>query len=205
MLRYFGSLLLGYVIGSFPTAYVLVRWQARRDIRASGSGNVGAMNAYGVTGSKPLGIAVLAVDALKGILAVLLSTSAVSGEFWSAAIGGLGAVLGHNYPPWLRFRGGRGLATGAGVMLLLGWGMVAVWCVLWGITYAGWKKIHIANVCASIASPLVLPVMPPGMLLPLHSDDSRMPSGPHSTALVPPLPGQTAPGPWTFTSTPQLS
>jgi len=152
--------LLGYVIGSFPTAYLLVLWKARLDIRGAGSGNVGAMNTFDVTRSKLLGISVLLIDLLKGSGAVWLGSRLFGHDLWIMEIAGLGSVVGHNYSLWLRFRGGRGLATAAGVMLVLNWMLVALWCLLWIGFQAYARNVHLSNISASILSPaLTLPAL----------------------------------------------
>lgn len=152
--------LLGYVIGSFPTAYLLVRWKARLDIRRAGSGSVGAMNAFDVTSSKLLGVSVLAVDLAKGIAAVWLASRLFGHEFWVMGVAGLGSIVGHNYSVWLRFRGGRGLATAAGVMLVLSWMLVVLWCLVWIAIYAYGRNVHVSNISASILSPaLTVPLL----------------------------------------------
>lgn len=163
-MQYVLILLFGYLIGSFPTAFLLVKKTAKYDIRSAGSGNVGAMNTYDVTRSKFLGIAVMAIDVAKGISAVLFSSLLFSNDFWMTGISGIGAVLGHNYSPWIRFKGGRGLATGAGVMFALAWIVVVLWCTAWGINYSYSKNIHISNVVACIATPLILWLTPEKIL-----------------------------------------
>ena len=164
MFPYILSLLVGYAVGSFPSAYVLVQWKSRVDIRTSGSGNVGTMNTFDVTGSKSLSIAVLLLDLLKGILAVLLARFLIDRAPWVESAAGIGAVLGHNYPVWLKFHGGRGLAAAAGVFAVIGWVFVPVWCLFWGLTYAPSKDIHTANVIATIVAPVVVWLVPDGGL-----------------------------------------
>jgi glycerol-3-phosphate acyltransferase PlsY len=110
---YILSALGGYVLGSIPLGYLLVKHRARVDIRTSGSGNVGAYNAGVVTGSTMLGITVGILDGSKGLAAVL-GAWFVFGSFWPAAIALLASVLGHIAPVWLRWKGGRGLATACG-------------------------------------------------------------------------------------------
>lgn len=160
MITYIGGILLGYMIGSFPTAFLLVKWKAHRDIRSLGSGSVGAMNTFDVTGSKSLAAAVLIVDLLKGVVSVWLASIIFMNELWIAGAGGIGAVLGHNYSPWLKFKGGRGLATAAGVLLLLGWICVILWCSVWVGVNLVIRNIHLANVVASISAPLALFLVP---------------------------------------------
>lgn len=159
---YIASLLLGYLIGSFPTAFVLVAWQKRIDIRKAGSGNIGALNTYDITGSAPLGTLVMVVDVLKGIAAVGLSSLFFGRGFCTTGFGGIGAVLGHDFPVWLKFKGGRGLATTAGVTLMTGWMFAAVWCLLWIAAYITGREIHKANIAASVLTPPVLFGIPAG-------------------------------------------
>lgn len=160
MILYLVLILLSYCIGSFPTAYLLVKRRAKVDIRYAGSGNVGGMNAYEVTNSAFLGAIIVAVDCCKGIAAVLLASFITAHDFGAMSLAGLSAVLGHNYSPWIRFRGGRGLATAAGVMLILGWIVVVVWVTAWGIGYTYSKNIHIANGIATVSCPVVIGFMP---------------------------------------------
>src|SRR5262245_59816643 len=159
------SLFTGYLIGSFPTAYLLVKWKTRVDIRNAGTGNVGAHNAFDVSGSKSVAAGVLLIDILKGFGAVSICGLLFGQESWSQGLGGIGVIVGHNYPVWLRFKGGRGLAPAVGVMLAIGWIAVLVWCILWLIFYAVLPKsvlrrLHVANVAATILSPLVLWAVP---------------------------------------------
>ena len=160
MLQIIVSLLLGYFIGSFPTAYLMVKWKTRLDIRSVGSGNVGAMNAFDVTGSKLLGVFIFLLDVCKGFAAIGLPSVLFSHEFWVVASGGLGSVVGHNYSPWLRFKGGRGLSTAVGIMMILGWIFVVVWCALWVIAYLSSKNIHLSNIVAFTLAPIVIAVVP---------------------------------------------
>ena len=155
------SFAVGYVIGSFPTAYVLVLWKTRIDIRDAGSGNVGALNSYEVTRSRLVGILVLLVDLAKGMAAVWVTGALSGGAFEGPAAGTLGAVAGHNFPVWLKGRGGRGLATAAGAMLVLSWPWVVIWVVLWVASFLPLRRINIANAIACGAG-LVLIVLAPG-------------------------------------------
>jgi len=143
------SLVLGYVVGSFPTAYLVVRWNSRIDIRNAGSGNVGTLNSFQVSHSWIVGAIVLVVDVLKGAGAVLLCSGLLGGGSLPAAVGGIGVVLGHNYPVWLSFRGGRGLAPGAGATMVVCWCVVPVWMVLWTIGYAIVRSVNPASALSS--------------------------------------------------------
>ena len=109
---------VGYLLGSFPTAYLMVRLKSRVDIRKAGSGNVGTLNSFMVTKSKGVGVVVLLLDLLKGVAAVTIAPLfGASDPFLAQTVAGAAAVAGHNFPVWLGGKGGRGLATGAGVML----------------------------------------------------------------------------------------
>ncbi|HUK25629.1 MAG TPA: glycerol-3-phosphate 1-O-acyltransferase PlsY [Terriglobales bacterium] len=106
-----------YLLGSVPFGYLLVRAFRGEDIRQSGSGNIGATN---VARSSPLlGIATLLLDALKGLAAVLLARWFFPGNLTMAGVAALFAILGHVFPVWLKFRGGKGVATGLGSFVLL--------------------------------------------------------------------------------------
>jgi glycerol-3-phosphate acyltransferase PlsY len=152
--------LIGYLLGSIPTAFILVRWQSRIDLRTAGSGNVGALNSFEVTRSRTVGISVLILDLMKGVLAVIAAR--ILGGDWpvTGMASALAAVLGHNYPVWLRFKGGRGLATAAGVALVLFWGLVPLWCLLWALAFALLRSVNPASAVASIVSPLFVFVWP---------------------------------------------
>jgi glycerol-3-phosphate acyltransferase PlsY len=127
-----GPLLLGYLLGSIPFGLVLTRAAGLGDIRNVGSGNIGATNVLR-TGHKGLAATTLALDALKGFVAVLIA--AQIGQV--AAIGAAaGAVLGHMFPVWLGFKGGKGVATTLGVMWALSWPVGAVACASWLIVAA---------------------------------------------------------------------
>jgi glycerol-3-phosphate acyltransferase PlsY len=109
--------LVSYLVGSFPTAYVIANHFRKVDLSRNGSGNLGAMNAYEVTGSKSIGIIVASIDISKGFLVTSLS-------FWNfgsvvGMIAALFVVVGHNYSVYVRFKGGRGLATAAGTLLVV--------------------------------------------------------------------------------------
>lgn len=152
--------LVGYCLGSLPTAYFAVRWKLHQDIRQLGSGNVGALNCYHVTGSKILGLTVFIVDVAKGVCVLLIVESLYGVEFWNLGLCGLAAVGGHNYPLWLKFRGGRGLSTSMGVMLLLGWPLMLLWIVLWLMAYWKTHDILLGNGWATLITPIVLVVTP---------------------------------------------
>ncbi|HLA99915.1 MAG TPA: glycerol-3-phosphate acyltransferase [Bacteroidota bacterium] len=160
MLTYVFSLIIGFFVGSCPTAYLLVKWRKKLDIRKEGTGNVGTMNVYDVTNSRTLGIVVLVIDILKAVAAVLLAGAIFGKTFWTMGVAGLGATLGHIYSPWIGFKGGRGLATTLGVSLVLGWVIAAAWMIPFVAVYAVRRDIHIGNIAASILMPVILAVVP---------------------------------------------
>lgn len=159
-MRYFISFLLGYFMGSFPTAYIFVKLFKGLDIRKFGSGNVGALNAYEVSGSALIGIVVLIIDILKGFFAVKISGNLFNWDEVAVVISGVSAVLGHNFSAWISFYGGRGLATSLGVFLVVNPALILVWCVLWSIAYFRIHNIHAGNIWATVFTPvLVLPTV----------------------------------------------
>ena len=123
----FGPFLLGYLLGSIPFGLLLTRAAGLGDIRNVGSGNIGATNVLR-TGRKGLAAATLVLDALKGVAAVLLA--AQLGHL-PAVAAAAGAVLGHMFPVWLSFKGGKGVATTLGVMWGLSWLVGAIACAAW--------------------------------------------------------------------------
>lgn len=122
------ALVLGYLLGSIPFGLLLTRAAGLGDIRQIGSGNIGATNVLR-TGNKKLAAATLLLDAAKGAFAVLLARSWL-GET-PAIIAGVAAFLGHVYPVWLNFKGGKGVATYLGVLVALAWKLAAVFAVFW--------------------------------------------------------------------------
>lgn len=155
--------LAGYVLGSIPTGYLVGRARGV-DIRSVGSGNIGATNVMRVLG-KPIGILVLLADALKGGLATGLLpglaagwTGAASGATpeWLQILGGVSAILGHNYTCWLRFKGGKGIATSAGVLVVLMPKAFAVCLGVWLLVFALSRIVSLASIAAAVALPIAL-------------------------------------------------
>jgi glycerol-3-phosphate acyltransferase PlsY len=155
---------LGYLIGSIPTAFLLVRWKSNVDIRSEGSGNVGALNSFQVTRSKLVGAGVLLLDLLKGFSAVQLASVLIGYHFEFQAIAGVAVVVGHNFPIWLRFKGGRGLATAAGAMLVIAWPLIPIWGLLWVVGHALTKQVNMGNAIACVAEMIGVFVVPAGVL-----------------------------------------
>jgi acyl phosphate:glycerol-3-phosphate acyltransferase len=163
------SIIVGYAIGSIPTAYVVVRWKSRIDIRAAGSQNVGALNSYEVTGSKGVALMVLCADLAKGAIAVWAVSLLPDADFSTAATGAVAAVVGHNYPVWLTFHGGRGLAPAAGASSLVCWPLVPFWMALWQGGYLLTRDLNAASAVGSILTIVLVSFLPGdwiGALLP---------------------------------------
>ncbi|MFZ9501765.1 MAG: glycerol-3-phosphate 1-O-acyltransferase PlsY [Beijerinckiaceae bacterium] len=142
----------GYLLGSIPFGLVLTKIAGTQDLRSIGSGNIGATNVLR-TGRKGLAAATLLLDALKGTLAVVVAMR--FGEY-AAVIAGLGAFLGHLYPVWLKFSGGKGVATFLGVSIGLAWPGAVAFALVWLATAAITRYSSAAALAASVATPLVL-------------------------------------------------
>jgi len=155
----------GYLLGSFPTAYLLVKWKSNVDIRESGSGNVGTLNSYVVTKSKQVGAAVLILDILKGLLVILIARAISDGSFAAQWIAGVAAVVGHSFPVWLKFKGGRGLATAVGVMLALGWVIILIWCIWWFVGFKLSKDVNVGNAIACVLTLVLVAAAPAAELV----------------------------------------
>ena len=143
------ALVSGYLLGSIPVGYLLGRWRGV-DLRREESGNIGAANAVRVLG-KPAGFAVLILDALKGTLACCLASS----EMLQIAAG-FAAVLGHNFSCWLRFQGGKGIATSAGVLLILTWESLAIAGGVFLILTAATRVVSVGSLGASVVLPFAV-------------------------------------------------
>jgi glycerol-3-phosphate acyltransferase PlsY len=152
---YVAVAVVSYLIGSLPTAYLLVKWRTQQDVRKIGSGNVGALNSYEVTGSRAVGFAVLVADLAKGAFAVLVARFISHDSFAFLGLSVLSVVGGHCYPAWLDFKGGRGLAPAAGAVLIVNWIFVVVWCTIWYVTYLLTKNVHKGNLSAIVMTPFI--------------------------------------------------
>lgn len=148
----FASLAGGYLAGSIPFGLIVTRFAGLGDVRAIGSGNIGATNVLR-TGRKSLAAATLLGDALKGTLAVLVAARFGEG---AALAAGLGAFLGHLFPVWLGFKGGKGVATFLGVLLAFSPIGLAAFAAIWlGLAFT-LKYSSLAALAASAATPIVL-------------------------------------------------
>ena len=153
--NFWGLVALGYLLGSIPFGYLLVRATGRGDIRFQGSGNIGATNVARTAGWS-VGIATLLLDAAKGYLAVKLAGHFSGNDVRIMMYAGLAAVLGHIFPVWLRFEGGKGVATALGVFLALCWPAVAAASVLFLLVAVFWRFISLASISAAAALPLLI-------------------------------------------------
>ena len=144
------ALLLGYLLGSIPFGVLLTRAGGAGDLRAVGSGNIGATNVLR-TGRKRLAAATLLLDIAKGAAAVLIASRLWPGDEPLAAAG---AFLGHCYPVWLRFRGGKGVATLMGVVLALSWPVGLVYAAVWVVLLAALRVSSVAGMAAALSAPV---------------------------------------------------
>src|ERR1700749_3738136 len=147
------AFVLGYLLGSIPFGLILTRFAGTADIRSIGSGNIGATNVLR-TGRKGLAAATLICDMLKGTFAVI-----VSGYFGgpdAAMLAALGAFLGHLFPVWLKFRGGKGVAVYIGVLLGLLWPAALAFCLIWLATAFLSRYSSLSALVASLVTPILL-------------------------------------------------
>jgi glycerol-3-phosphate acyltransferase PlsY len=142
----------GYLLGSIPFGLLLTRAAGGPDIRAIGSGNIGATNVLR-TGNKALAAATLLCDILKGTVAVLVAASYGADAALAAA---LGAFLGHLFPVWLKFKGGKGVATYIGLLIGLYWPVTLFFCIVWVVVAAATRYSSLAALVASALTPFAL-------------------------------------------------
>ncbi len=154
-MEYFITAILAYFLGSFPTAFIILKKIRNVDITQQGSGNVGALNSYEVSNSKLIGISVLIIDAFKGFIIVFLAKQFVADTFLVGAVALIFGVAGHCFSPWLKFKGGRGLATAAGGSLLLAPVILILWLVFWLLAFLFRKNVHFGNITATILTGLL--------------------------------------------------
>lgn len=151
--QYAAALVFGYLCGSIPFGVIITRLARAPDVRSVGSGNIGATNVLR-TGRKSLAAVTLLGDMLKGTLPVLLS-GAVSGRD-AALAAAVGAFLGHLFPVWLRFKGGKGVATYIGLLFGLAWPAALLFCLIWLAVAALTRYSSLAALISSLAAPAFL-------------------------------------------------
>jgi glycerol-3-phosphate acyltransferase PlsY len=150
---YAAAFAFGYLLGSIPFGIVITRLAGTQDLRSIGSGNIGATNVLR-TGRKGLAALTLACDVLKGTVAVLIAYRAGGHDLAIAAA--LGAFLGHLFPVWLQFNGGKGVATYIGLLIGLAWHGVIAFCAVWLAVALISRYSSLAGLAASLATPLFL-------------------------------------------------
>ena len=150
---YAAALAFGYLFGSIPFGLIITRIAGTQDIRSIGSGNIGATNVLR-TGRKELAALTLICDALKGTAAVLIADRFGGQDL--AVLAALGAFLGHLFPVWLKFSGGKGVATYIGLLLALAWQGAVAFCIVWLATAVITRYSSLSALLASAATPFVL-------------------------------------------------
>lgn len=150
-----GWIALGYFLGSIPFGYLLVRMTGGGDIRFQGSGNIGATNVARTSGWS-VGIATLVLDTAKGFLAVWLTGHFSRGNIRFMMYAGLAAILGHIFPAWLQFEGGKGVATALGVFMAICWPALAAAVLLFLLVVLFWRYVSLASISAAAALPLLV-------------------------------------------------
>lgn len=157
-------LLGSYLLGSIPFGYLIARFVAKTDVRTQGSGNIGATNVARVVGKK-LGAFTLLLDALKGAFPVLFVVPALSAPSSSAELlqgmSGLCALVGHCFPVWLLFRGGKGVATGAGFLIAYMPLVAGIGIAVFGVAYAGFRMVSLSSLIAGAAVLVAVLLMKP--------------------------------------------
>lgn len=139
-------IIISYLVGAIPNAYLVGKLFYKKDLRQEGTGNIGAMNTFDVTGSKLAGVAVFILDFAKGMLAIWLISLIFESDFYYIRLAGIFAVIGHNYNIFIGFKGGRGLSTAAGVLTMIN----PLPILMWGIMYFTTKKVIQDNVHVGI-------------------------------------------------------
>lgn len=158
---FLAAFLFGYLLGSIPFGLLLTRMAGLGDVRSIGSGNIGATNVLR-TGRKDIAAATLVLDAGKGLAAVLLAGFFGPG---TAALAAIGALFGHCYPIWLRFKGGKGVATLVGVLIALSWSHALLFAAIWlGMAFA-FRYSSLAALVATTAVPIAAFLLPEGSFL----------------------------------------
>ncbi len=160
VLRIAGTVLGAYLVGSIPFAVIVVRLFWKQDIRDFGSGNTGATNVLRVFGAAP-GLSVYALDALKGAVGVWLAMALApdawgsTGLDWFIVLGAMAAVAGHTLSPFLGFRGGKGVATASGAIIVAAPRVAVVMIAIFIITVAVWKYVSLGSIVIAAAFPVV--------------------------------------------------
>lgn len=164
--------LIAYLFGAIPWGLIVVRFFSGKDIRSEGSGNVGAMNSYDITGKRYVGILVFLLDFAKGAAAVLVAKAISGGNFTSVGLAAVFVVVGHNFNALLKFRGGRGLAAATGALAFIDPFGIIVWVVMWITGYFIIKKnVHVGNVTGTIGGVILTFSAPDHVIFALQTMD----------------------------------
>lgn len=153
-MKYIVVLIFSYLLGSIPFGLLMGKWWSKVDVREYGSGNIGMTNVLRTAGSIPAFITLLG-DGGKGYAAVFLATK-VTGNLFLALLAGIAAVVGHNWPVFLRFRGGKGVATAAGVVLAVRPWSALILFLIWLGVLVKFRYISLASIVVAICLPFVL-------------------------------------------------
>jgi glycerol-3-phosphate acyltransferase PlsY len=159
MMTVFLLLAFAYLLGSVPTGVILAKAFSDVDPRTQGSRNIGATNVFRTAGKK-LGAITLLGDTVKGFLPVIIARSSMDSNFWVGAVG-LAAFIGHLYPIFLRFKGGKGIATGLGVFLALAPLPAILSCLIFAAVAYRWRYISLGSLAATAAFPVFLSFLNP--------------------------------------------
>lgn len=152
---------LFYLIGSVPVAYILFKKKTGKDITKNGSGNAGALNTFESSGSKMLGAAVLVLDFFKGFIPsfIMYKYSGFTPSVYMLPV--LFLVAGHNFNVWLKFKGGRGLATAAGISAAFSPVTLFIWCIIFIISFGIKRNVHFGSISASVLLAVVIYILQP--------------------------------------------
>lgn len=163
---------VSYLLGTFPSAYLIVKFFKNKNIFECGSGNAGAMNSFEITNSKRIGLYVFALDALKGFIAVYISQMFMLTDMLAAGLASIVCILGHNYNPFFKFKGGRGLSTAFGALAAINFFGILFWVLMWITAYFILRRhIHFANIFASVMAPVLVFFAPDRAVMALVSGD----------------------------------
>ncbi len=162
----------GYLLGAIPFALILVRIATGKDVRSGGTGNVGASNSYDVSGKKWIGLTVMILDALKAVAAVAIARWITDYHFTSTMLAVIFVILGHNFNIFLKFKGGRGLASAAGAILIINPLALIIWAFFYIVGFFVIKRdVHIASIFAIALTPIAIFRAPDSVFLALSYSD----------------------------------
>ncbi len=147
-------IVVSYLIGAIPTGLIVVRLLTGEDIRRHGSGNIGTVNVLRVAGAGTA-VVVLAVDILKGLVPVVLAER-LGASAWTVVLAGLAAIAGHNWSIFLKFQGGKGVATSFGVLAALSWPAAAVAAAVWIVTVAVTRYSSLGSLLGVVSVPITM-------------------------------------------------